>query len=127
MQDRFNFVLQDVQGADKFDAWKVSVQGQKITITSGTTSGLTRGLLEYLRTLGGDIWWSGDNFASNNLASKISDTQLAGSSWAEHRHFLNVVTYSYTMNWYDWSKWEYLLDWMALHGYNLPLAPGGQE
>jgi alpha-N-acetylglucosaminidase len=38
-----------------------------------------------------------------------------------------VVTYSYTMAWYDWAKWEYLLDWASLHGVNMPLAIGGQE
>lgn len=96
----------------------------KVVITSSTTSGLSRGLLAYLRSAGGDIYWSGDNFSS--LPDPLS-TDLSGHSWAQLRYFLNVVTYSYTTAFYGWEKWEYLLDWSALHGFNLLLSSGGQE
>jgi len=36
--------------------------------------------------------------------------------------FLKLVTFSYTTVWWGWEEWEYMLDWMALHGINLPLA-----
>ena len=29
--------------------------------------------------------------------------------------------------WWDWERWEKEIDWMALHGVNLPLAFVGQE
>jgi hypothetical protein len=29
--------------------------------------------------------------------------------------------------WWDWERWEKEIDWMALHGINLPLAFTGQE
>jgi hypothetical protein len=29
--------------------------------------------------------------------------------------------------WWDWARWEKEIDWMALHGINLPLAFTGQE
>src|SRR5947209_8760778 len=29
--------------------------------------------------------------------------------------------------WWDWSRWEREIDWMALNGINLPLAFTGQE
>lgn len=32
-------------------------------------------------------------------------------SW---RYYLNQVTYSYSMVWWDWPRWEKELDWMAL-------------
>ena len=31
------------------------------------------------------------------------------------------------MAFWDWSRWEAEIDWMALHGVNLPLALAGQE
>lgn len=105
------------------DAWTVKAAGGKVTITSGSTPGLGRALLEYLRHLGGDIFWSGDTFAD----LQYGDAELSGSSWATYRHFLNLVTHSYSLAFYDWAKWEYLLDWAVLHGYNLPLAFTGQE
>lgn len=105
------------------DAWTVKATGGKVTITSTSTPGLGRALLEYLRHLGGDIYWSGDTFSDLTYA----DADFSGSSWAEHRHLFNLVTHSYTLAFYDWAKWEYLLDWAVLHGYNLPLAYTGQE
>ena len=29
--------------------------------------------------------------------------------------------------WWDWERWEKEIDWMTLHGVNLPLAFVGQE
>ena len=31
------------------------------------------------------------------------------------------------MVWWKWEDWERLIDWMALHGVNMPLAITGQE
>ena len=34
---------------------------------------------------------------------------------------------SYSMAYWDWPRWEAEIDWMALHGINLPLAFTGQH
>ena len=31
------------------------------------------------------------------------------------------------MSWWDWDRWQKEIDWMALHGINMPLALTGQE
>lgn len=38
-----------------------------------------------------------------------------------------LVTFSYTSAFWTWEDWEVQLDWMSLHGINLPLAWVGQE
>ena len=43
------------------------------------------------------------------------------------RYYQNVCTTSYTFVWWDWSRWERHVDWMALNSYNLVLAFNGQE
>lgn len=43
------------------------------------------------------------------------------------RYYQNVCTSSYTFAWWDWSKWEKHIYWMALNGINLPLAFTAQE
>ncbi|KAL1408332.1 hypothetical protein Q8F55_005140 [Vanrija albida] len=126
MHDKFTFVLDPSAKSDKFDAYAVSARGGHVTITSATTPGLSRGLLAYLRTLGGDMFWSGDTF-TDALAPRIADAELTGGAWAEVRYFLNIVAHSYTLAYYDWPAWERLLDWAALHGITMPLAVGGQE
>ena len=40
-----------------------------------------------------------------------------------YRYALNYCTYNYTYSFYDWNDWERELDWMALNGVNLMLAP----
>jgi alpha-N-acetylglucosaminidase len=44
-----------------------------------------------------------------------------------YRYYMNVCTVSYSMAWWDWSRWEREIDWMAMNGINLPLAFTGQE
>jgi len=45
----------------------------------------------------------------------------------ERRYFYNYCTYSYTMSFWDWNRWEQEIDWLFLHGVNMPLAVVGME
>lgn len=45
----------------------------------------------------------------------------------KYRYNFNYCTYSYTMAFWDWDRWEKEIDWMALHGINLPLAVVGAD
>lgn len=44
-----------------------------------------------------------------------------------YRYDFNYCTYSYSMAFWDWKRWEQEIDWMALHGINLPLVITGVE
>ena len=37
------------------------------------------------------------------------------------------MTASYSLQWFNWRRWERLIDWMALNGINAPLMPIGHE
>lgn len=41
--------------------------------------------------------------------------------------YMNYCTFSYSAAWWDWSRWEWELDFMAMNGVNLPLAMVGLE
>lgn len=43
------------------------------------------------------------------------------------RYYQHVCTVSYSFVWWNWTRWERELDWMAMNGINLPLAFNGQE
>lgn len=43
------------------------------------------------------------------------------------RYNFNYCTFSYTMTFWDWNRWQKEIDWMALHGINMPLAAVGTE
>lgn len=49
------------------------------------------------------------------------DTKMA------ERYYLNYCTHSYSMAFWDWGRWEKEIDWMALHGINMPLCITGME
>ncbi len=44
-----------------------------------------------------------------------------------YRFIFNYCTFSYSMAFWDWEQWERMIDWMAMNGINMPLAPMGQE
>lgn len=44
-----------------------------------------------------------------------------------YRFYQNVVTTSYSYTWWNWTRWQREIDWMALNGINLALAFNGQE
>lgn len=45
----------------------------------------------------------------------------------KYRYSLNYCTINYTMAFYKWPQWSYVLDWLALNGVNIALAPVGNE
>ncbi|KAA0169214.1 hypothetical protein FNF27_07033 [Cafeteria roenbergensis] len=45
----------------------------------------------------------------------------------KHSYSWNVCTFGYSAAFWDWARWQRELDWLALHGVNLPLAFAGQE
>ncbi len=44
-----------------------------------------------------------------------------------YRYCFNFCAFSYTLAFWDWAQWERMIDWMALHGINMPLSVTGQE
>ncbi|HMA50751.1 MAG TPA: alpha-N-acetylglucosaminidase, partial [Magnetospirillaceae bacterium] len=87
---------------------------------------LARGAYAFLKQAGAaSMSWEGDRVA---LPARFADFD-SGRTEASFRHraYLNPCTYGYTTPWWDWPRWEREIDWMALHGVDLPLALEGQE
>lgn len=66
------------------------------------------------------------SFTGNNLGNVPSSlvempTPVIKSRFAKYSYYQNVCTLSYTMAWWNWSRWEQEIDWMALKGINMPL------
>lgn len=71
-------------------------------------------------------WYASNPVQVPDNMPKVID-RIRHSCISEYRFFLNYCTFGYTMPWWDWQKWERLIDWMALNGVNMPLAVTGQE
>lgn len=50
-----------------------------------------------------------------------------GIDFLHFRYYQNVCTVSYSMVWWNFSRWEREIDWMAMNGLNLILSFTGQE
>ena len=46
---------------------------------------------------------------------------------AKYRYYLNTCTFGYSMTSWTWNRWQQEIDWMALHGINMPLQLVGME
>jgi alpha-N-acetylglucosaminidase len=97
-----------------------------VTIKGSSAVALTRGAYSYLNAIGAaSVSWEGNRVA---LPAKFPDFDGPRTHTPfTHRAYLNVCTYGYTTAWWDWSRWEREIDWMALHGIDMPLAMEGQE
>ncbi len=107
------------QGDSTFFTYKVS--DGKLYIQGSDNVALCRGLYDYIKSNHFGLFsWSGNNM---NLPTHLQDgcTKRVVSPFSYHYYF-NVVTYGYTMPYWDWNRWEKEIDWMALHGVNMPLA-----
>ena len=45
----------------------------------------------------------------------------------KYHYYLNVVTHGYTTPYWNWERWKKEIDWMAMHGINMPLLSGAHE
>lgn len=78
-------------------------------------------------TNGTNVSWGVDNLVFDILPFPDTLGVITKTSPVVYRYALNVVAFSYTTPWWDEARWMREIDWMALHGVNLPLANIGQE
>ena len=69
--------------------------------------------------------WSGANLSLPAVWPTYEKQQTVSPYL--HRYFFNVCTFGYTSPYWDWKRWEEEIDWMALHGINMPLATIANE
>ena len=107
---------------DKGDPYyTIRVQDGILKIEGNTPVALTRGFYNYLKNEGCGVYtWSGNNLRLPDVMQD-RDLQKVVSPFENHYYF-NVCTYGYSMPYWDWNRWEQEIDWMALHGIDMPLA-----
>lgn len=106
---------------DGCDRYSYEVRNGVLRIEGSSNVALCRGFYDYVKSQKAGICsWSGNRFA---LPEKLSDTgSVTVVSPFRHHFYFNVVTYGYTMPYWDWDRWNREIDWMALHGIDMPLA-----
>lgn len=117
--------MEMIDSPDSCDRFEISASDGKLCIRGSSPTALCYAFNTYLRkACSSMICWSGSNL---NLPDEWPDFTLEGRSPYRHRYFLNVCTFGYTTPYWDWNRWSRELDWMALHGVNMPLASVASE
>ena len=119
------FIIQVKKGQSDF--FELDQKGDKVVIRGNNYVNIATGLNWYLKYYAGiHLSWNGMTAELPESLPKVS-TPVRKETNLALRYDFNYCTYSYTMAFWDWARWEKEIDWMALHGINLPLAVVGQE
>lgn len=119
------FIIQVKKGQSDF--FELDQKGDKVVIRGNNYVNIATGLNWYLK------YYAGIHLSWNSMTAELPEslpkvsTPVRKETNLSLRYDFNYCTYSYTMAFWDWKRWEKEIDWMALHGINLPLAVVGQE
>jgi alpha-N-acetylglucosaminidase len=103
-------------------------EGARVNVRGSDGPALGAGLSWYLsRCAGAHVSWHGSHLGRVAELPALPGPVVRRTAWAEHRYFLNYCCFSYSLAFWRWEQWEFLIDWMALHGVNMPLSVTGQE
>ena len=131
---KFKFVLDPSLNTEQ-EVFVIGTKGKKVLIKGSTLSAITTGLGWYLNNYAQvNIAWNSLNekTATGEAYADLSDLPLPAeeevrTSDARYRYYLNYCTFGYSMTSWTWKRWQQEIDWMALHGINMPLQIVGLE
>ncbi|KAJ9446996.1 Alpha-N-acetylglucosaminidase [Diplonema papillatum] len=110
------------------DTCTLQTSGAVVTVSGTSAVAAARCVYTYLKQNGISVAW-GRNHTGYNIAlpEEWLQTSFTLTSRVPYKYAYNTCTFSYTMVWWSWERWEQEIDWLALRGVNLPLAFVGQE
>lgn len=120
------FVVEETGGNDDYFELGMTADG-KIRIAANSAVNAAAGLNWYLK------YYAGVHLSWNGMTASLPDplppvlVPERHSTDQHWRYYLNYCTHSYSMAFWDWERWEREIDWMALHGINMPLAVTGTD
>ncbi|MCQ2174034.1 MAG: alpha-N-acetylglucosaminidase [Bacteroidales bacterium] len=114
--------------SDGEEVFVIDRKGGKPYVEGSSLSAASAGIGWYLNH------YAGINLHWNCLTTDLADVELPLPDKPERRktsagmrYYLNYCTFSYTMAFWDWDRWEKEIDWMALRGINMPLVIVGVD
>lgn len=122
-----HFKIETLETPNNVDRFELESQKGKIILRGNNGVSIASALYHYLTAYAHcQVTWNGSNL---KLPAKlpIVKQKVVKETPYSLRYYLNYCTFNYTMSWWDWSRWEKEIDWMALHGINMPLAITGEE
>lgn len=119
------FIIEKIEGPTDF--FELDQKNGKVVVRGNNYVSIACGINWYLKH------HAHIHLSWNGMQAKLPDTLPPVPQRERHttdlnlRYYLNYCTFSYTMAFWDWERWEREIDWMALHGINLPLSLVGAD
>ena len=116
----------ELVNSDK-DFFELDQQENLVVVRGNTWVNIASGVNWYLK------YYAGVHLSWNQMKAQLPAVLPKVEKPERHetdltlRYDFNYCTFSYSMAFWDWNRWEKEIDWMALHGVNLPLAIVGEE
>ena len=111
------------------DIFIITSKDGKPCVKGNSILAITTGINWYLNHYAHiNISWN--NLCINDLSGynfPLPDEDEIHVCSADYRYYLNYCTFSYSMSVWTWERWEQEIDWMALHGINMPLQIVGLD
>jgi alpha-N-acetylglucosaminidase len=121
------FSVQPIPSVNKRDVFEIESVNNKIILRGNNPVAVASALNWYLKYYCHvQQSWCGDNLKLPETLPPVKEKIRIVSPYKE-RVYLNYCTFNYSMSWWDWDRWQREIDWMAMHGINMPLAITGQE
>ncbi|RHJ82758.1 alpha-N-acetylglucosaminidase [Parabacteroides sp. AM08-6] len=119
------FLIEKVKSDQDF--FELDQKGKKVVVRGNNYVNIATGINWYLKYYAGiHLSWNGMQAKLPAELPPVTQKERRETSM-KYRYDLNYCTYSYTMAFWDWERWEKEIDWMALHGINIPLSVVGVE
>lgn len=122
-----SFEVEYVGQEEGKDVFELESIGNKIVLRGNNGVSVASALNYYLKYYAHcDISWNGINLNVPFPMPKV-EGKIHKVSPYQYRHYFNYCTFNYTASWWDWERWQWEIDFMALNGINMPLALTGQN
>jgi alpha-N-acetylglucosaminidase len=122
-----DFRIESLPRENDLDAFEIESGDGKIILRGNNGVSIASALYYYLNEYAHcQITWNGTNLSLPKQLPQVP-TKIHKNTAYAYRYYLNYCTFNYSMSWWDWSRWQKEIDWMALHGINMPLAITGEE
>ncbi len=122
------FLCETIEAENALDIWELGSREGKILLRGNNAGSLAAAFGWYVKyTLHANISWCGKRiplFEGEALPLPEAYRRVIPQ---RYRVYMNYCTHSYSAAWWNWERWEYEIDMMALNGINMPLAITGVE
>lgn len=107
------------------DWFEIYQSGDRPAVKGNSAISVATGINWYLKYMADvHLSWGNMNPALPTMLPAV-ENRVRRSSPMRSRYYLNYCTHSYSMAFWDWARWQQEIDWMALHGINMPLTVTG--